>query len=209
MNLISKKDLLAMTGISYGQLYRWKRERLIPEEWFIKQSSYTGQETFLPREQVLSRIHSILELKDRYSMEEIAKILNPEAAGNDIPPEALADFNEIDRELLELLPEVYVKQQYEFLDLVFLSALSGIIGKNGFTSRDAANLLKRANPAVFSLKSADRVMMVFRAGGQFHLALYRESAPASFDTGLQIIDIINLNGKANQIKRNHQDRFPV
>lgn len=44
--LISKKDLLAITGISYGQLYRWKRERLIPEEWFIKQSSYTGQETF-------------------------------------------------------------------------------------------------------------------------------------------------------------------
>ena len=35
--LISKKDLLAETGISYGQLYRWKREQLIPEEWFIKQ----------------------------------------------------------------------------------------------------------------------------------------------------------------------------
>ncbi|MCL2486473.1 MAG: YhbD family protein, partial [Oscillospiraceae bacterium] len=32
--LISKKDLLEFTGISYGQLYRWKREGLIPEEWF-------------------------------------------------------------------------------------------------------------------------------------------------------------------------------
>ena len=43
--LISKKDLLARTGISYGQLYRWKRQNLIPEEWFIKKSTFTGQET--------------------------------------------------------------------------------------------------------------------------------------------------------------------
>ena len=42
MSLISKKDLLTTTGISYGQLYRWKRQGLIPEEWFIKKASYTG-----------------------------------------------------------------------------------------------------------------------------------------------------------------------
>ena len=64
MSMISKKELLALTDISYGQLYRWKREGLIPEEWFIKQSSYTGQETFFPREQMLSRVQSILESKD-------------------------------------------------------------------------------------------------------------------------------------------------
>lgn len=44
--LISKKDLLDETGISYGQLYRWKRKQLIPEEWFIRKSTFTGQETF-------------------------------------------------------------------------------------------------------------------------------------------------------------------
>ena len=27
--LISKKDLLELTGISYGQLYRWKRKKII------------------------------------------------------------------------------------------------------------------------------------------------------------------------------------
>ncbi len=30
--LISKRELLELTGISYGQLYRWKRKNLIPEE---------------------------------------------------------------------------------------------------------------------------------------------------------------------------------
>ena len=43
---ISKKDLLKRYGISYGALYRWKRMGLIPEEWFIKRSTPTGQETF-------------------------------------------------------------------------------------------------------------------------------------------------------------------
>ncbi len=60
--LISKKEILDITGISYGQLYRWKRKELIPEEWFIKKSSYTGQETFFPKEKILDRINKIIDL---------------------------------------------------------------------------------------------------------------------------------------------------
>ena len=71
MEEISKKDLLAETGISYGQLYRWKREGLIPEEWFVKRPSFTGQETWFPRERVLERVGMILEMKDGQSLEEI------------------------------------------------------------------------------------------------------------------------------------------
>ena len=71
MDEVSKKDLLQETGISYGQLYRWKREGLIPEEWFVKRASYTGQETFFPRERIIERIGVILERKDEKSLEEI------------------------------------------------------------------------------------------------------------------------------------------
>ncbi|MDR1358112.1 MAG: YhbD family protein [Coriobacteriales bacterium] len=74
-NKISKKELLAQTGISYGQLYRWKREGLIPEEWFEKRSAFTGQETFLPRELVLARVRAIQSLKDELSLSEIREQL--------------------------------------------------------------------------------------------------------------------------------------
>ena len=47
--LISKKELLETFGISYGALYRWKRMGLIPEAWFLRRSTSTGQETFLKR----------------------------------------------------------------------------------------------------------------------------------------------------------------
>lgn len=70
--LISKKELLDLTGISYGQLYRWKRKELIPEEWFIKKSVSTGQETFFPREKIIERIGKIIELKDEASLDELA-----------------------------------------------------------------------------------------------------------------------------------------
>ncbi|MDU5544250.1 MAG: DUF4004 family protein, partial [Clostridium perfringens] len=71
--LISKKDLLVLMNISYGQLYRWKRKNLIPEEWFIKKSVSTGQETFFPKEKIIARINNIIELKDEASLDELAE----------------------------------------------------------------------------------------------------------------------------------------
>ncbi|GLV13174.1 hypothetical protein Heshes_08580 [Alicyclobacillus hesperidum] len=78
--LISKKELLDLTGISYGQLYRWKRKDLIPEEWFIRKSTFTGQETFFPREKILSRIEQIKQLKDDLSLDELARRFSPDPA---------------------------------------------------------------------------------------------------------------------------------
>ena len=59
-DLISKKEVLEKYGISYGALYRWKRMGLIPEAWFIRKSTATGQETFFRRDQVCPRVELIL-----------------------------------------------------------------------------------------------------------------------------------------------------
>ena len=67
-NLISKKELLEKTGRSYGQWYRWKRKNIIPEEWFIKKSSFTGQETYFPEDKILERIEKIKAMKDELSL---------------------------------------------------------------------------------------------------------------------------------------------
>lgn len=75
--LITKKDLLKMTGISYGQLYRWKRKNLIPETWFIRKATYTGQETFFPKEKILKRVSQITALKDTLSLDELADRFSP------------------------------------------------------------------------------------------------------------------------------------
>lgn len=106
MDLISKKDLLDVTGISYGQLYRWKRENLIPEAWFIKKASYTGQETFFPKDQILDRVKTILELKDTYTLEELSKMLSPENGGH-FTAQEVSSIEEIDPAVAQQIVEIW------------------------------------------------------------------------------------------------------
>lgn len=89
---IRKKDLLLETGISYGQLYRWKRERLIPDAWFVKRASFTGQETFFPRELVLERVKFILAHKDEYSLTELKNLLSPDGVSRSYSLTGVADL---------------------------------------------------------------------------------------------------------------------
>lgn len=72
---ISKRELLEMFGVSYGALYRWKRMGLIPEDWFLRKSTSTGQETFFRREQIIPRVEKILDRSA--SLEELANQMNP------------------------------------------------------------------------------------------------------------------------------------
>jgi hypothetical protein len=74
-NLISKKDVLLQTDISYGQLYRWKRKGLIPEAWFVRRSTFTGQETFFPRDKILERIERVKSMKDTHPLDDLADVI--------------------------------------------------------------------------------------------------------------------------------------
>lgn len=77
--LISKRELLERYGISYGALYRWKRMGLIPEDWFLRRSMPSGQETFFYRAQICPRMELILSRKDAVSLDKLAQELNPPA----------------------------------------------------------------------------------------------------------------------------------
>lgn len=77
--LISKKELLERYGISYGALYRWKRKGLIPEEWFLKKATVTGQETFFPKELICERVELIQSQKDDFSLDELSKQFHEES----------------------------------------------------------------------------------------------------------------------------------
>lgn len=103
--MISKKDLLELKGISYGQLYRWKRKKLLPEEWFVKRSSYTGQETFFPKEAILKRIDMIVDLKDKYSLDELADIFSSNSKKVSITKEDLATTRYFSQFTLDFLKE--------------------------------------------------------------------------------------------------------
>jgi DNA-binding transcriptional MerR regulator len=75
-HLISKKEVLEKMGISYGQLYRWKRKGLIPEAWFIRRSTFTGQETFFPQDKIVERIERIKDMKGEHALDDLADVIS-------------------------------------------------------------------------------------------------------------------------------------
>lgn len=127
-NLISKKELLERYHISYGALYRWKRKGLIPDEWFLKKATATGQETFFPAKLVCERIERIQSMKEDVFLDELAKQFSGEEKKNeflvlqtefgeksfrmcDVKSITLTDKNgnetDITKEIQKILEEIY------------------------------------------------------------------------------------------------------
>jgi DNA-binding transcriptional MerR regulator len=118
-NLISKKEVLELSGISYGQLYRWKRKNIIPESWFIKKSSYTGQETFFPREKMLARIDTIKEMKDGYSLDELSDFFSPNPTKIEFTDKELCSLNILSEQTITFCTSLFaMKNTYEFQDIL-------------------------------------------------------------------------------------------
>ncbi len=205
--LISKKDLLAITGISYGQLYRWKRERLIPEEWFMKQPSYTGQETFFPREQILSRIRSILELKDQYSLEELARMLSPEVAVSYYKEAEVKEIAELEEELINWIRNKYHKEHYAYADIILLVAYSSFEKDYpvSLEQRDflLSNLLNR--DSYFSMNGV--VLLLLSYQSDFFILMVKEQMPYVIDERLEVLSKVSLNNISNQLKLKYKTKF--
>lgn len=209
MDLISKKELLELTGISYGQLYRWKRERLIPEEWFIKRASFTGQETFFPRSQILPRVQAILNNKDKYSLTELSKMLSPDTAPALIDSTALAQIEEIAPDLLPAILYCFQKESYELFDLALFAAISqaeAALGIQGDERRDVVELCV----STAKLRQLDSVLTVFLVGGAYHALMTKADSPLVFDSTIQTgACTISISEAAAAIKVKYRALFPT
>lgn len=202
---ISKKDLLKETGISYGQLYRWKRERLIPEEWFMKRSAFTGQETFFPRDKIIPRVEAILEMKERYSLEEMAKIF--EGGTNAPPPEpsadtptekvsAIADFpDKMKLVLTELFPDGYDRERQ-----LLLYGLASLIAPLSVSLTETKALVS----AALSLPPGESPTLTLRlwSGDRPHyfLTLHAGGTPFFIDNRFKLIGEVSLDALSSTLQ---------
>lgn len=202
--LISKKDLLAITGISYGQLYRWKRERLIPEEWFIKQSSYTGQETFFPREQILSRIRSIQELKDKYSLEELAKMLSPEVTPLSISLEDLTLVSEINQGLIPIFISCFEKEKFDYLELLFMVIISQLNNEGLLPFEEVKDLIIGLRDQLKDLKSTGMIFLLLKHKDTFLGAIYPDQTQMILDERFTTVKELRMDDVSNQIKMKYK-----
>lgn len=201
--LISKKELLEEMKISYGQLYRWKRKKLIPEEWFIKKSVSTGQETFFPRNKIINRINKILELKDEISLDDLAnqfsynvnniKIKRTYLTKNNIIP-----LNIIERfELIINVNEEIYEQSRLFTLFVFEELI-----KIGFLSIDEVNEITLSVLKNYkSLNTKDSILFIKRKLGVCFYYVLSNEPEILLDNSLIELTRIRMGDILEKIKK--------
>ncbi|MCX6376759.1 MAG: DUF4004 family protein [Armatimonadetes bacterium] len=189
---IAKKDILRETGISYGQFYRWKRMGLIPESWFRRRSTFTGQEAFLPRAKVLERIERIQELKDRLSLEEIAEMFSPDSARRAYTTAEIRRTGAFDQLALELLPRDPEREDLRYLDLLALMLIQDLLARqlpHDQIRLSCEVLLERFDELTDG--TAEKSLVVAVRDGVSFCALH--TGVCLFDPGTMVVASVNLN----------------
>lgn len=150
--MISKKDLLQLTGISYGQLYRWKRKKLIPEEWFIKKSSFTGQETYFPKDKILERIKKILQLKDDISLDDLADKLTSMPKDESFFFDDIVKRNIVTEYTINLCKDINIVEPFDFYGLFILYTTDKLLIDGKINLQEGIDFIKHMNKIQLNLE---------------------------------------------------------
>ncbi|MBD7916169.1 DUF4004 family protein [Clostridium sp. Sa3CUN1] len=198
--LISKKELLELTGISYGQLYRWKRKDIIPEEWFIKKSVSTGQETFFPREKIIDRINKILELKDEVSLDDLAYKFSNSIKDIKITRKYLT--NNISEEIILRFEEIIeVKDVYEENNIFALFIYKRLINLGSLSLPEIKEITLLANKDYKDLDNKEYELVIKRKFGVLYYYLIVDKVNIFEDNQAIEVDRINISKLIEEIKK--------
>lgn len=199
--LISKKDLLNETGISYGQLYRWKRKNIIPEEWFIKKSVSTGQETFFPKHKILDRIEMIVNMKDEASLDDLAKMFSVEVEHSAIDLERLLKKNVISDMALTMYKELVGVREIDRIEqVVGTKVLKDKLTAGELTLPECQDLIKFINEHFEVLTGESSKIYVLRAMGIPFIIGAKSDKDIIFNDTYKVVTWVSLYDEISTIK---------
>lgn len=199
--LITKKQLLDLTGISYGQLYRWKRKGIIPEQWFIKKSSFTGQETFFEKHKILERINKIMELKDNTSLDELADMFSINPATKVYSREDILSSGILTGGFIDLYNRSFGnRENFKFKDLMCMYLFKMMIKKNIIEFKVVEDIIRKFYEKYDSLQNKDYDLIVIGKDKTTVTIMSEKSSCYVLDNSEVIFDV-NIHKIASQIKK--------
>lgn len=199
--LISKKELLELTGISYGQLYRWKRKKLIPEEWFIRKSTFTGQETFFPKEKILARIEKIKELKDELSLDELAGMFAPDPAAVVMTKEEIMKRHIVSDVVLQLLhDQLGDRQDISFVQLLSLYVVDRLLRSGEISMEEGKNIWMMFENHYPKLQGKSCELIVLRKMGVTVCFLVEGAADLYVEEGAKLVARLHVPTYIEELK---------
>lgn len=203
--LISKKDLLSKTNISYGQLYRWKRKNIIPEEWFIKKSAFTGQETFFPRDKILERIELILSMKEETSLDDIANMFMKKDINKEFDIDFILSKEVICNYTKEIFQNLYKKEQsIGKKELLILSIIEKFLVKSIITFEELKLIVNIIEENFTSIYNESGKIYLFRKFGVPFVVGCLDYKKVKFEKDVVKIIEIDLTKEINDYIKSNQ-----
>jgi len=200
-DLISKKELLKITEISYGQLYRWKRKNLIPEEWFIKKSSFTGQETYFPKERILDRIEKIKNMKGDVSLDDLADMLSPDLVKIALEREKLVERNIVSKTALDFYTQERGEmEKFAFEKMLYLYILDKMFESGKINFEEGKIILKLLEEQYPKFKGKGGELLFLRKLGISSCCLVSSVWDLYFENNMKIIEKMNLSDLIEELK---------
>jgi len=199
--LMSKKDLLLEAGISYGQLYRWKRKGLIPEDWFIRRSTFSGTETFFPRDKMLARVERILALKDEdASLDEIAEAVAPDLGEVSILPAAALEQGLVSAAALEALGEIRGSDAPLLVGHLLAARVHDALLDSGDASLEEAKLVVRVLEEGYKQFEGNECDLLFlRKTGVATALLVGSAAVVVVESGARLVARVHIQDHIDEI----------
>ena len=199
--LISKKELLELTGISYGQLYRWKRKNLIPEEWFIKKSTFTGQETFFPKDRILDRIEKIKDMKGDVSLDDLADMLSPNLMETVFEREKLVERNIVSKTTLDFYTQERGEmEKFAFEKMIYLHILDKMFESGKINFEEGKLVLTLLEEEYPKFKGKGGELLFLRKLGISSCCLVSNICDVYFEDSMKIIERLNLSDLIEELK---------
>jgi hypothetical protein len=194
---ISKKELLECTGISYGQLYRWKRKGLIPEEWFVKKAAFTGQETFFPRAEILERVARIQGMKEDVNLDQLASLLSPRPSLLACSGAELVARNIVSRAAMDLLDETLSPGDPPGFEPVLFAWMIDRLLNAGDISLAEGALMLRTLAAARGPEAQGQVLFLRKRGVGFCLLV---QGAAALDPEARVVARMDLPAQVAELK---------
>ena len=200
-NIISKKELLDLTGISYGQLYRWKRKNLIPEEWFIKKSSFTGQETFFPKDKILERIGKIMNMKEDLSLDDIAGYVSPNPVTVSLSKDELKERSIVSEITFNLYFDLYpAPQSITFDKLLAIYIVDKLLVSGEINIDEGKLIFDLMENHYASLNGKDADILLIRKMGVPVCVFSAAGFDLFFDSSAKIAARVNISKCTEELK---------
>jgi len=200
--LISKKELLELTGISYGQLYRWKRKNILPEEWFIHKSAFTGQETFFPKQQVLTRIEKILQMKDDLSLDALAGVFSSIPTDIHIEIGKLIERNIVSNAALKIAGQhISNASIYTFEQTITLYLIDYCLKSGEMSLDESEQMIKIAADHFTKFAGKNCDLILIRKMGVSVFMLVSDGNEISFEHRVKLVLRVNVGKCIEELKQ--------